>query len=83
MSYTGTLVKDLQSLVEARLPLNGRICAVCGQRYGDHSFAGAYCPDSASAGRLYLQTSFTEQRCDAQVAQGSSKPLNCGAEGNG
>jgi hypothetical protein len=71
MSYTGTLLKDLQSMVEACLQSNDRICVICWQRYGDHSRVGAYCPDSASAGLLNFQTCFAERCGDNQAREGT------------
>jgi len=66
--YTGTLVKDLQSIVDACLQSDARICAICQQRYGDHSKDGARCPVPALAGRVYAQTTFKEKRCESNVA---------------
>lgn len=62
MTYKGTLVKDLQSVVEACLQRNpSRVCANCGQRYGDHCNVGGSCPDLSSAIPAYLQTRFSER----------------------
>ena len=63
MTYTGTLMKDLQTIVDACLQTDARVCAICHQRYGDHSKDGARCPVPRSAGPLYLQTSFVERCC--------------------
>jgi len=60
MTYTGTLLKDLQTTVEACLQSNARICAICQQRYGSHSMVGARFPIRCQQVR-YLQTSFAER----------------------
>ena len=60
MRYTGTLVRDLQSLAEVCLQWNARICANCGQCYGVHSVPNGLCPGAASPEGDYLQTSFRE-----------------------
>jgi len=83
MSYTGTLLKNLQSMVEARLQWDGRICAFCRQRYEDHSFAGSHCPISASAGPLYLQTSIAEKGAKQVAHTDGVTPMNCGSTSNG
>ena len=60
MIYTGTLLKELHGIVEGCLQRSVRICAICGQRYQDHSAVGDYCPDLAAEGAIYLQTRFVE-----------------------
>ncbi len=65
MTYTGTLLKELYGIVEGYLQRNARICAICGQRYQDHSIAGDYCPDLATEGAIYLSTSFAERKVTA------------------
>ena len=64
MTYKGTLVKDLQSVVEACLESNSsRICVNCGRRYGDHWNVGHSYPDFSSAVPACLETRFVERRC--------------------
>lgn len=61
MIYKGTLVRDLQSLVEACLQRNSsRICANCELRFDDHCNVGDSCPDLSSAVPAYLQAKFLE-----------------------
>lgn len=61
MTFTGTLLKDLQCFVDFCLQSNARVCAVCGERYEKHSKVGANCPDSASTVSRYLQNSFAQK----------------------
>jgi len=62
MTYNGTLVRDLQRVVESCLQrISSRICANCGQRYGDHRNVGASCPDLSSTVPAYLETRFLER----------------------
>lgn len=58
MTHTGTLLKDLQSIVDACLQSDARVCAICQYRYVDHSRDGARCPVPTSAGQRYSQTRF-------------------------
>jgi len=58
MSYTGTVLKDLQAIVKACLQRDSRICAVCRQLFGEHSVIGAHCPDPALPGPAYVHTGF-------------------------
>jgi hypothetical protein len=67
VTYTGTLVKDLQTIVDICLRWNERVCAICGQCYGAHSELVAHCPSSAREGPVYLQTIFLEQRCEEKA----------------
>jgi len=69
MRYTGTILKDLESIVEACLQRDGRICAICRQAYGRHSLLGAHCPDSSLSGPAYLHTRFAEQPFETTVAR--------------
>jgi len=66
VTYTGTLVHDLQKMVDICLRWNTRICAKCWQYYGVHSESGAHCPNPASAGATYLETRFAELRSEGQ-----------------
>jgi hypothetical protein len=65
MTYKGTLLRDLQIIVEACFHPSGRICAACGQRYGDHSPVGDYCLNLVSAEPVYLQTRFSKRDSEA------------------
>ena len=62
MAYKGTLVRDLQSLVEACLQRNSsRVCANCGQRFDDYRNVGDSCPDLSSAVHACLRTKLLER----------------------
>ena len=61
MSYTGTIVEDLQKIVEGFLQRNARVCVTCKQPYGYHSAIGSKCPDLKSIGQGYLQSIFAER----------------------
>ena len=58
MTFIGTLVYDLQSLVDADLK-RGCICAICGKHYKKHSDIAAHCPNSTDSQPRFLQTRFT------------------------
>ena len=58
MTYKGTLVTDLQRVVEACWQRNRRVCANCGQGYADHCDVEEYCPDFSSDDTAYLQAGF-------------------------
>jgi hypothetical protein len=62
MSYTGTLLNDLLSMVEVHLQSNGR---------EDHSTVGDYCPNSAAPN---LQTSFGNTGIEQARAVGEQAP---------
>lgn len=68
MRYSGTLVRDLQSLAEVCLQWNARICANCGQCYGIHSDSDGLCSGAVSPGGDYVPTSFSELDHEKQVA---------------
>jgi hypothetical protein len=64
--YTGTLIQDLQRMVDVCLRWTERVCAICGRCYGAHSEMGAHCPDSALENPVYLKTTF-ELRCEGKA----------------
>jgi len=68
--YTGTLIRDLQSLAEVCLLWNDRICVNCGQCPGVHSDPDGLCLGAESPGGDHLQTSFREP--DKQVVASSA-----------
>ena len=47
MTFTGTLVTDLQALVDRHLN-RVCICGVCGRHYKEHSVVGAHCSNSTT-----------------------------------
>ena len=62
MTYTGTLVTDLEGVVEACFKRHSfRTCANCGQCYGDHRKVGHSCPDRTSAVPVDFETRFLER----------------------
>lgn len=61
MSYTGTMLEDLQNIVEDLLMRSARICVICKQPYGYHSADGGYCPDSRAIGPVFLQSTFADE----------------------
>ena len=67
VTHSGTLVRDLQKMVDICLRWNTRICTKCGQFYGVHSESDAHCPNPASAGATYLETRFAELRGKGQA----------------
>ena len=77
MTHKGTLVGDLQSVAEACLQRNSnRICANCGQRFGDH-YVGDPCPDLSSAVPGYLQTKFLERLSCSELSALRQKIYDC------
>lgn len=42
MSYTGTILEDLQNIVQDLLLSSARICVICRQRLGHNSAVGGY-----------------------------------------
>ena len=50
MTYTGTLLKELHTIVEICLQRNACICAIGGQRFPD-SMVGNYFPDPGPGGK--------------------------------
>jgi hypothetical protein len=74
VKYTGTLIKDLESMVAVCLRWNARVCAICAQCYGVHSEYGAYCPSSASAGPVYLKSTFVELHREGDVRPSVAAP---------
>ena len=60
MTYTGTILEDLQNIVDDLLKRSARICVICRQPYGYHSAIGRFCPDAKSVGPGYLHSRFVE-----------------------
>ena len=61
MSYTGTILEDLQNIVDDLLSRSARICVICRQPYGHHSAIGGFCPDAKPVGSSYSLTTFAEK----------------------
>lgn len=60
MTYTGTMLEDLQNIVEDLLMRSARICVICKQPFGYHSAVGGYCPDSKAIGPIFLPSTFAD-----------------------
>ena len=60
MFYTGTILDDLQNIVDDLLKQSARICVICRQPYSHHSAIGSFCPDTKFAGSSYLHSRFAE-----------------------
>ena len=80
MSYTGTLLRDLLSVVDGCLQQSGRICAHSEQCCGDHHGVDAHCPDPASTDSAYLQTKSAERGAEERITArtGTAKALQFG-----
>ena len=59
--YTGTMMKDIDTIAERMEQRYSRVCSTCGQAFGKHSHDQAQCPGPDQIGApLYLETTFTE-----------------------
>ena len=92
-SYSGHMLPQLHAIVDNVLQMNSfrrqltldkenmKVCAICGEALGSHSFVGWRCPNRTYQGDLYLQSTFVERKvsdtCQAIVATNSIQTEGC------